>query len=77
MSQKVISGLNSSCKSNTECMAEIKNVRINNRENFIIATSNVNSLDSKFDELNVFGQGISDILMINETKLEGRFLFSI
>ena len=34
-------------------------------KNVIIATLNVNSLVSKFDELKVIGQGIFDILIIN------------
>ena len=34
---------------------------------------NVNSLVSKFDELKVIGQGIFDILIINETKLDVSF----
>ena len=37
------------------------------------ATSNVNSLDSKFDELKVIAQGIFDILIINKTKLDASF----
>ena len=47
-------------------------VRINNIKNVIIATLNVNSLVSKFDELKVIGQGIFDIL-INEAKLDASF----
>ena len=48
-------------------------VRINNIKNVIIATLNVNSLVSKFDELKVIGQEIFDILIINETKLDASF----
>ena len=73
ISQKLISNSNSSSKSNTECITKLKKVRINNIKNVIIATLNVNSLVSKFDELKVIGQGILDILIINETKLDASF----
>ena len=73
ISQKLISNSNSSSKSNTECITELKKVRINNIKNVIIATLNVNSLVSKFDELKVIGQGIFNILIINETKLDVTF----
>ena len=51
ISQKLISNSNSSSKSNTECIIEIKIVRINNIKNVIIATLNVKSLVSEFDQL--------------------------
>ena len=54
-------------------ITELKKVRINNIKNVIIATINVNSLVSKLDELKVIGQGIFDILIINETKLDASF----
>ena len=73
ISQKLISNPNSSSKSNTECITELKKVGINNIKNVIIATINVNSLVSKFDELKVIGQGLFDILIINETKLDDSF----
>ena len=73
ISQKLISNSNSSSKSNTECITELKKVKINNAKNVIIATLNVNSLVSKFDELKVIGQGVFDILIINETKLNASF----
>ena len=73
ISQKLISNSNSSSKSNTECITELKKVRINNIKNVIIATLNVNSLVSKFDELKFIAQGIFDILIINETKLDASF----
>ena len=73
ISQKLISNADSICKSNTECIAELKKVRINNIKHVIIATLNVNSLVSKFDELKVIKQGIFDILIISETKLEPPF----
>ena len=47
---------------------KLKN-RKNNINNVIIATLNINSLVSKFDDLKVIGQEIFDILIINETKL--------
>ena len=71
IAQKLTSNSNSSYKSNTECITELKKVRRNNINNVIIATLNVNFLVSKFDELKVTGQGIFDILIINETKLDG------
>ena len=73
ISQKLIFYTNSSPKSNTQCITELKKVRINNIKNIIIATLNVNCLVSKFDELKVIGQGIFDILIINETKLDASF----
>ena len=73
ISQKLSSNSNSSSKSNTECITELKKVRINNTKNVIIATVNVNSLVSKFVELKIIGQGIFDILVINETKLDASF----
>ena len=51
ISRKLISNSNSSSKSNTECITELKNVRINNIKYAVIAHLNVNSLVSKFDEL--------------------------
>ena len=74
ISQNLISNSNSSSKSNTECITELKKVRINNIKHLIIATLNVNSLVSKFDELNVIGQRIFDILIINKTKIDTSFL---
>ena len=53
ISRKLISNSNSSSKPNKECIAELKKVRINNIKNAIIATLNVNSFVSKFDELKV------------------------
>ena len=51
VSRKLISNPNSSSKSNTECITELKKVGINNTKNVIIASLNANSLVSKFDEL--------------------------
>ena len=53
ISQRLISNLKSSYKSNTERITELKKVRRNNTKNVIIATLDVNSLVSKFDELKV------------------------
>ena len=53
ISQRLISNLKSSFKSNTERITELKKVRRNNIKNVIIATLDVNSLVSKFDELKV------------------------
>ena len=73
ISQKLTSNSNSSINSNTECIAELKKVRINNINNLIIATLNINSLVSKFDELKFARQGSFDILIINKTKLDSSF----
>ena len=69
----MISNSNSSSKLKTECITELKKVRINNIKAVIIETLNVNFLVSKFDELKLIGQGIFDILIINETKLDAFF----
>ena len=53
ISQRLISNLKSSYKSNTERITELKKVRRNNIKNVIIATLDVNSLVSKFDELKI------------------------
>ena len=45
----------------------------NQYKNVIIATLNVNSLVSKFNELKVIGQGFFYILIINERKLNASF----
>ena len=66
--------LNGSSKLNSECIKKLIKVRMNDTKNVIFATLNVNSLVSKFDELKVIGQGIFDILIINETKLDASFL---
>ena len=73
ISQKMISNSNRSSKSNTECITKLKKVRIKTIKNVIIATLNANSFVSKFHELKVTGQGIFDILIINETKLDASF----
>ena len=41
--------------------------------NNIVATVNVSSLVSKLNELKVIGQGIFNILMTNEAKLNATF----
>ena len=53
ISQRLISNLKISYKSYTERITELKKVRRNNIKNVIIATLDVNSLVSKFDELKV------------------------
>ena len=73
ISQKVNFNSNSSSKSNTKCITELKKVKINNINSTIIAILNINPLISKFDELKVIGQGIFDILKMNETKLDVTF----
>ena len=73
ISQKLVSNSNRSSKLKTECITELKKVRINNIKAVIIETLNVNFLVSKFDELKLIGQGIFDILIINETKLDAFF----
>ena len=70
ISRKLISSSNSTSKSNKGCITELKRVRINNIKIFIMATLDVSSLISKLHKLKVIGQGIFDILIINETKLD-------
>ena len=43
---------------------------MSNIDNIKIVALNINSLVSRFDELKVIGQGIFDILLINQTKLD-------
>ena len=73
VSQKLIFNLNSSSKSNAERITELKKVEINNTNNVIIAALNKNSLLSKFDTLKVIRQGLFDISIINEIKLDAFF----
>ena len=63
----------SSSKSNIGWTTELKNVRINNINDIIIGTLNINSLVSKFDERKIIGQDIFDILIVNDTKLDASF----
>ena len=49
---------------------------MSNIDNIKIATLNINSLVSRFDELKVIGKGIFDILLINQTKLDASFPFA-
>ena len=53
--------------------SEKSRVRINNINNVIIGTLNINSFVSKFDKLKVIWRGMFDILIINETKLDASF----
>lgn len=64
---KLILNSNGSSKSNTEFITERKKVNINNKNNAILATLNINSV-SKFEELQVIGQEIFDILIINKDR---------
>ena len=74
ISQKLISNSKNSSKSNTECITNLKKVRINNISTVVATLNiNINSLVSKFDEFTVTGPGIFDILVINETKLDVSF----
>ena len=50
-----------------------KKVRINSINDNIIATLNINSLVLKFGELQVIGQGIFYILIINVIRLDVYF----
>ena len=72
-SQKMSFSSNSWSKSNTDCITELKKVKINNINNVIIATLYLNYLVSKFHELETIGQWIFDILIINETQLDAFF----
>ena len=72
--KKVSFNSNSSSKSNTECITKNQKFRINNIKN-IVATLNINSLVSKFDELKVIGQGIFNILIISKTNPTSNYIF--
>ena len=74
--KKVSFNSNSSSKSNTECITKDQKFRINNIKN-IVATLNINSLVSKFDELKVIGQGIFNILIISKTNPTSNYIFKV
>ena len=51
----------------------LKEIRIKNINRIIIATLNINSLSTKFEQLKLIISNYLDILVIEETKLDHRF----
>ena len=63
----------SKCKP-SEIFDDIRNVRVKNLRNIIIAHININSLRHKFSELNIMlHEKMIDILVISESKLDDSF----
>ena len=62
---------------NSEILADsfskIKKARIENINNITIGNHNVNSFPNKFDQLKALVNGMLDVLIITETKLDGTF----
>ena len=56
-----------------DCGTTLKELRVQNVENIVIAHLNINSLRNKFDSLVQLICGNVDILIIGETKLDGTF----
>ena len=56
--------------------SQFKIIRTRNPSNVIMGNININSLSSKFDQLKVFIQGVFDIFIITETKLDDTFPIS-
>ena len=55
---------------------QIKKIRVENINNVIVGNFNINSLSSKFDQLDFLVHGYFDILVITETKLDNSFPIS-
>ena len=51
----------------------LKNIRIKNLNRIIMATLNVNSICSKFEQLRTIVAGNIDILVLTESKLDDTF----
>ena len=56
-----------------DSFSKIKKTRIEHINNVIIGNLNINSFPNKFDELKVLVNGMLDILIITETKLDDTF----
>ena len=56
-----------------DSFSKIKKARIEKINNFIIGNLNITSFPNKFGELKVLVNGMLDILIITETKLDGTF----
>ena len=57
-----------------EVLAKIEDIRIKHRKECVIACLNINSLQSKFDEVRLWlATNIFDILTIQETKIDSTF----
>ena len=57
--------------------SNIKKASIENINNAIIGNLNINSFPNKFEELKVLVNGMLDILIITETKLDDTFIYRI
>ena len=51
----------------------LKQIRLKNIDNVIVATLNINSIRNKFDQLKLLILGNIDILVVIETKLDETF----
>ena len=75
-SQSKKSNKNDLCTSSeilADSFSNIKKARIENINNVIIGNLNINSFPNKFDELKVLVNGMLDILILIETKLDNTF----
>ena len=58
-----------------DSFSKIKKARIENINSVIIGNLNINSFPNKFEELKVLVNGMLDILIITETKLDDTWIF--
>ena len=58
------------------CITNIKKIQSENIDKVIIGTLNINSLSSKFDDLNILISRMLDVLIIMETKLDDTYPIS-
>ena len=56
-----------------DCISKLRNIRVKNVNNVIIATLNINSLTSIFNEFKLVVSGIFDILIRTQTKFDSTF----
>ena len=56
-----------------DCISKLRNIRVKNVNNVIIATLNINSLTSIFNEFKLVVSGIFDILIRTETQFDSTF----
>ena len=49
----------------------LKSLRLKNINQLMVGNLNINSLENKFDHLTIFVENTLDVLIINETKLDG------
>ena len=58
------------------CITNIKKLRSENIDKLIMGTLNINSLTSKFDDLNILISRMLDVLIITEKKLDDTYRIS-